>query len=214
MTIAAVLHPDVHLAWRQEDVVILHVAADTYSCLLGAGARLEAIRGSDGVRVLDPDLHHALSKAGLFIDRPMGLRPEIPTAARTLPSHSHPNLALRGAAALNAAWSTADFKRKTFAQAIDTVRRRNLRPRRPDLASTSVVTGAFEAVLPWIPGGGACLQRAYLLHAHLHHSGVQADWIFGVRTWPFLAHCWLQIGDMVIGDTVDRVSSFTPILRV
>lgn len=214
MTLSAVLHPDVHLAWREQDIVILNIAADTYSCLVGAGARLTPLPGSDGVRLTDPDLYSTLSGAGFFLDRPMGPRPEIPAAARNLEPRANPNIALSGAAALNAALSTAAFRRKTFAEAIDTVRRRNARKRPPDLMSVSVAVAAFEAVLPWMPRGGECLQRAYMLHSHLHQCGLQADWIFGVRTWPFLAHCWLQIGDAVVGDTVDRVSGFTPILRV
>ncbi len=214
MTLTAVLHPDVHLAWREHDIVILNIAADSYSCLVGAGPRLTPLLGSDGVRLTDPDLYSTLSNAGFFLERPMGPRPEIPAAARTLDLRPNPNIALKGAAALNAALSTAAFRRKTFAEAINTVRRRNARTSRPDLLSVSSAVAAFEAVLPWMPWEGECLQRAYVLHSHLHQCGLRADWIFGVRTWPFLAHCWLQIGDIVVGDTVDRVTGFSPILRV
>lgn len=39
-------------------------------------------------------------------------------------------------------------------------------------------------------------------------------WVFGVRTWPFAAHCWIQIGDLVVGDVLDRVRGYTPIRAV
>ncbi|WP_368664382.1 lasso peptide biosynthesis protein [Brevundimonas sp. EAKA] len=29
-----------------------------------------------------------------------------------------------------------------------------------------------------------------------------------------MAHCWVQVGDRVVGDTRERVSSFTPIMAV
>ena len=41
-----------------------------------------------------------------------------------------------------------------------------------------------------------------------------AVWVFGVRTWPFSAHCWLQIGDAVLDDDPERVGIYPPILAV
>jgi hypothetical protein len=36
--------------------------------------------------------------------------------------------------------------------------------------------------------------------------------VFGVRTWPFHAHCWLQCDDVVLDDQADRVAAYAPIL--
>ena len=46
----------------------------------------------------------------------------------------------------------------------------------------------------------------------LRRAGQNAAWVFGVRTWPFSAHCWLQIGDAVLDDDPERVSRYTPIM--
>jgi hypothetical protein len=46
----------------------------------------------------------------------------------------------------------------------------------------------------------------------LHAKGLDAHWVFGVRTWPFQAHCWLQCEDLVLDDQPDRVRAFTPIM--
>ena len=43
-------------------------------------------------------------------------------------------------------------------------------------------------------------------------EGIATQWLFGVRTWPFAAHCWLQIGNLVVGDRLERVRFYTPIL--
>jgi hypothetical protein len=40
------------------------------------------------------------------------------------------------------------------------------------------------------------------------------EWVIGVRTQPFGAHSWVQNGAVVLNDTPERVSSFTPILAV
>jgi hypothetical protein len=44
--------------------------------------------------------------------------------------------------------------------------------------------------------------------------GVLGSWVFGVQTLPFGAHCWVQLGDTVINDTVEHVRGYTPIMMV
>jgi hypothetical protein len=78
----------------------------------------------------------------------------------------------------------------------------------------AAVTAAFIRLMPWAPYQGACLHRAFLLLFMLRASGADAIWVFGVRTWPFSAHCWLQVGDSVLDDDPERVSLYTPILAV
>lgn len=77
----------------------------------------------------------------------------------------------------------------------------------------SRLVGATRISRTWVPGEGECLQRSFQLRHVLAARGVRADWVFGVRTWPFNAHCWLQIGDLVVGDRLARVRRYTPIMR-
>jgi hypothetical protein len=37
--------------------------------------------------------------------------------------------------------------------------------------------------------------------------------VFGVRTHPFEAHCWLEKDRVILDDTVEHVRWFTPIAR-
>ena len=60
----------------------------------------------------------------------------------------------------------------------------------------------------------ACLFDSLALVLFLRQLGVYPHWIFGVRTGPFAAHCWLQSGHIVLNDTVDNVRSYTPIMSV
>jgi hypothetical protein len=91
-------------------------------------------------------------------------------------------------------------------------------PRRPvarlDSTRVAAVTAAFTRLMPWVPGQGACLHRAFLLLFMLRRAGADAVWVFGVRTWPFSAHCWVQVGDAVLDDDPERVSRYTPIMAV
>jgi hypothetical protein len=60
----------------------------------------------------------------------------------------------------------------------------------------------------------ACLFESLAVIEFLASFGVDASWVFGVQTAPFCAHCWVQVGDAVINDTVERVRGFTPIMAV
>lgn len=82
-----------------------------------------------------------------------------------------------------------------------------------DLRETLRRASAFAALLPWAPWPGACLQRAYLLRLFLRRGGCDADWVFGVRTWPFRAHCWLEAEGVVLNDDPALIRAYSPILR-
>ena len=45
-------------------------------------------------------------------------------------------------------------------------------------------------------------------------DGVAADWVFGVRAQPFQAHCWVEVGTLLLSDALECIRGFTPILRV
>jgi hypothetical protein len=68
--------------------------------------------------------------------------------------------------------------------------------------------------LPYAPLPPKCLLRSFLLLRTLHRHGLDATWVFGVTTWPFRAHCWLQVDDLVLDDDADRILGFEPIMVV
>jgi hypothetical protein len=90
------------------------------------------------------------------------------------------------------------------------------RPQRPESAVAAVARDAraFDQLTPFVPFQGQCLFRSFLLLAFLRAGGGDADWVIGVRTYPFEAHCWLQAGDIVLDDAAERVCGFTPILVI
>ncbi len=70
---------------------------------------------------------------------------------------------------------------------------------------------AFWRMAPWLPIEGECLLRSALLMRFLQRRGLEADWVFGVRLWPFTAHCWVQLDGVCLNDDVERLTSYTPI---
>lgn len=60
----------------------------------------------------------------------------------------------------------------------------------------------------------ACLLDSLTLVHYLAAGDVYPQWVFGVRTTPFDAHCWVQRDEVVFNDTADRVRQYSPILLV
>ena len=211
------LTPGVHLAWLSRDIVTLNVKTDTYGLMTDAAHLVQP--GPDRrILAANADVLSALVEAGLItldvqdaITTPRACLPEIALAPGET---ARSPIGSRLAAAISALAATAHFHRSSLhhlLQASQKPRRFWPQANRPPLAEAY---SAFDAVSPWIPWEGQCLQRAFLLREHLLQCGHPAQWILGVRTWPFLAHAWVQVGPCVVGDSLERVRTFNPILVV
>lgn len=76
----------------------------------------------------------------------------------------------------------------------------------------------FEPIVAALIGAERIMQRAddclavgIAMSRMLARRKLAHRFVIGV-TLPFAAHCWIQAGDVVLTDTVERVSGFTPIL--
>lgn len=59
-----------------------------------------------------------------------------------------------------------------------------------------------------------CLFTSMVLLEFLARYGIAATWVFGVKTAPFAAHCWVQEGVFVLTDTPENIQTYLPILAV
>ncbi|WP_309630152.1 lasso peptide biosynthesis B2 protein [Brevundimonas sp.] len=203
--------PGVHLAEVDEDIIVLDLKADAYDCLMGGAGSIRLIEGG-GLEVSDPEVREALAAAGIATPTPHRTpRPRLMAPARELPRTG----SVSGLGTLQAVTAlviaTLGFRGQSLEAliAVDA----------PGPASTPLdeteldrLVCAVRSARPFVPFQGECLQRSFELRRLLAARGIASDWIFGVRTWPFAAHCWIQIGDLVIGDRLERVRFFTPIL--
>lgn len=204
--------PSIHLATIDEDVVVLDLAADRYQCLIG-GARVLTPAPDGRVTIEDPDIARQLSALGLVKDTPLAaprLPPVTPTGDVAEGADASALEVLRAGVSLAAA--VPRFRRCAL-PALLRLEIPMRDPSRADAARLATLVGAARRARPWVPFEGACLQRSFQLRRYLAGRGVATDWVFGVRTWPFAAHCWLQIGALVVGDRMERVRRFTPLLR-
>lgn len=205
-----------HLVTIGDDIVVLDARTSAYYCLPAASS---AVRVSPtGVVFDDPDLAEQFAEAGFLADTPSPdtLRTDLPNPRRDLGQRIAERPRLADVGLIFAAWLTmlpsyhlADFRRLS---------RRRGDPMAGDGQSQPTdeverLVATFERVLPWLPFQGVCLYRAFLLKQVLRWRGYPCRWVFGVRTWPFLAHCWLQIGDVALDDAAERLVAFSPIME-
>lgn len=212
---------DVHAAAVDEDLVFLNIASDAYLCLPG-GAEA-AILSPDRRRMAlsDPILANDLLGAGLIasgetdagIGAPCPVAPTRSALRSRYPGPTWSDVTEGSRALLDL---TRHYRGRSFATILASARSGANRPARTftsrgDLSDT---VERFHRWIPYAPVSAKCLLRSFLLLRFLHRHGHDASWVFGVRTWPFQAHCWLQVDDLVLDDQAERVVGYAPILAV
>jgi len=211
------LRADVHAVAIDDDLVLLDVAADTYLCAPGAADLLRAGR-SGRLEPASKAAAQALLDAGLAVVGPPSIlaRPALPRPSRG-PGQLAAAPAVPDARRLLA--SLADFqlhyRGRRFAQILQYIRTaRAARLLCREDEAVAAAAARFEAAAVWLPAPGKCLARSFLLIRFLQRSGLDADWVIGVRTWPFRAHCWVQLGDRALDEPPERLAAYHPICVV
>ncbi|HZZ31615.1 MAG TPA: lasso peptide biosynthesis B2 protein [Phenylobacterium sp.] len=211
----------VHACGVNGDLVFLNVARDAYVCLPD-GERLGRL-SDDGrdVAIGDPSLGAELAAAGLIHPAhdagaaPVGLgrRPAVRTPARSALKDRYDPPRVGDLTDMSRVLVDVllGYRGRSLAEILG-----NCGPALPD--PPRLTAGLFRTVddfhrwAPFAPTSAKCLLRAYMLLRLLRRGGEDALWVFGVRTWPFHAHCWLQCEDVVLDDHPERIRAFTPIM--
>ena len=82
------------------------------------------------------------------------------------------------------------------------------------LEHETFLVSVFEGWRAYYSRSYVCLFDSVCLLNFLARYGFFPSLVFGVIAEPFQAHCWLQEGDLVLNDTVERVTAYAPIMRV
>jgi hypothetical protein len=98
---------------------------------------------------------------------------------------------------------------------VEAVRERKARLRHGPVAEIRPLVAAFIRLRPlFYSVRAACLLDSLTLLHFLGAEGIGPEWVFGVKTEPFDAHCWVQQGEVILNDVPDRVRQYSPILVV
>ena len=172
------------------------------------------------------DVAEELLQAGLLRHAAQleGPQPPLPAAATRELEYSHRAQTDRRTQrhSLRAVWAMlrADIALRTIPlwRIAGRVRATKARPA-PDLSDpppweVESITSSLLHIRPWYPRNYLCLYDSLALMLLLGSFRIRADWLFGVREDPFIAHCWVQHKSTVLNDHLDRIRSFVPIMVI
>jgi hypothetical protein len=196
-------------------IVFLDTQADRYFCTphcAPSGARdLLALSGAS--LPLGPDQAAGLLKSGL-------ITPKCSAATKVAPRVQSAINAGRKEArvrdlpgVLHACFGARRQLQKPFARLLD------LRETQDACDSECVkhigaLLSSFEAWRIYDPQSRICLFDSIALRFFLRRRGIASRIVFGVKTRPFEAHCWVQRGNQIINERLERARSFQPILII
>ncbi len=206
------LRPGVHGVMVRQDLVLLDTRSDSYLCLPALGSAAIV----DGALCCAPAIAGQLREERLICDRrrahpyPVRPIPALPTRACRVEQAKAISPGAR--LAFISTWCALAAQRPEIS---DLALRMGGRPAGVlDHEALADRVDAFRRLLPAMPWVGACLFQSWLLLAFLRRGGHDATWVFGVRTWPFAAHCWLQAEDACLTDAPEALSAYHPILAI
>lgn len=213
------LKPHVHLADVDGDLVLMDAKRNQYFCIArdaAATVRGELV-GGNRFRGSAPLLDE-LEVAGLYgaLDSVSPFQAVPHLAESDLFGAAPEPLRLGEAFALTRAAGRAWRRLRVGRPSawLEVARRRNRRANGLEANAERIHTLARHAYLAraLFPGAARCLPNSMLLLELLALNGLGARWVFGVRTFPFEAHCWVEHDGVILNDTIDHVRWYTPIV--
>lgn len=230
----------VHFCFAGDHCVFLDLKKDRYSCLrntdvanLGLLVQGWPLAQSNGdlnrsaLQHVETMLHEMFSYGLVSPDRSKGKDATLVTIPRIESTLLKTDTEWEGpAVSLADAWNfltaaTASLhalRVRGLSCAVHRISRRETRGNavgRPlDLQEVRNLVVRFNMMRPYFPAKGICLIDSLILTSFLASYNIYPLLVFGVRTEPFHAHCWVQQGNTVFNDNVEHASSYTPIMAV
>lgn len=208
--------PRVHAVMHGRDLVVLDADRNDYVVLPLAERSVRLEPSGVGATIDDADLISELADAGLGTRaRGADRRPSLALLPADADLYDRPDPTVSVAFRAKMAILSARVSARLNSTQLSTIVEPRLSSEGQGAAADVIERAlVLRAVLPWLPFQGQCLYRAALLRAHLKNLAPRTCWVFGVSTWPFAAHCWVQFDGLVLNDRLLRVRRYTPILAV
>jgi len=209
-----ILLPHAFAARSGGDLVLLDVREDAYSLIVDAVPVDDcggAVLWPTGIRVRS-DAADAIVEAGMAVaDAPLdGPVPEVlGTIARRPWSPAARRPAGRDVLDLVIAWIGAAGTIRGGVPPHAFHRTRTTAA--PDRSFLAAQLDALSSARLLVPTPTRCLPACLIAQRFLGQRGIASELVFGVRTHPFVAHCWLEAGGLLLDDEPDRVVGYAPI---
>jgi Transglutaminase-like superfamily len=234
------LAPHVYPCVSGQHVVLMDLERDKYVAVVPAHRLARWVRGwpvgvgqtAESSRDVDEGADALVSQMlahGMLVSDPHVGKPAVPVSmARPQRSLVEFDLDVRPKTTAAQLWRFArsclqaqlSLKLRPIQSIVEGMRARKARqaarePQPADPARLRALVIAFARLRPlFYTLRSACLLDSLTLLHFLSAEGIHPEWVFGVKTEPFDAHCWIQQGEVLLNDVPDRVRQYSPILVV
>ena len=203
-------------------LVFLDVVADRYFAIDGA-ARDACLRLVQGRRVTSSDavVIDELRQSGLLQSAEGAATPQLCPTVRPVTSSPRdrlaktPGLQIIGAALIRYAIAIVDLRFRPLHVVLGNVSRsKQMMIGRDTTVATdpAAFATAFAHLDRVITSLDRCLPRSIALASAMIANGFAPDLVLGVKLRPFEAHCWVQLGGLLVSDDLGTIAPFAPIL--
>lgn len=212
------LAPGVGFCVAGSDLIFLDVTRDRYFML--RGERRAAFERLCAREPNDSEAMANLVETGLFArgDEATAIAPldvEVPTADLTSAPVPRTRLASITGAARSLLWARKAVLPGRLAASLDTLTaaKRAATGQSDDIRLAALASDYGEA-RRWVPIPPRCLVDSLALYRLSLRRGFAPSLIFGVRSNPFAAHCWLQSRSAVLTGTAEEAHNYRPVLAI
>lgn len=203
----------VRIADVDGDLVFLDIERDDYIAVARCDAVATSVALHGGPIDLGDDVLAALLEQGFLAVSPCSWSPEPRTTRKALMSQPPMAPSFRSMVHfLRAGFSTWQMMRREEMSWTTRLAEYGS-PSETSPAQVAALAAQFASLRAYAPRTGRCFIQSMMLMKFLAAHGVHASWVFGVRTHPFEAHCWVEWNEMVLNDTLDHSNWFSVIAR-
>ena len=212
------LAPGVGFCRAGDDLIFLDVRSDRYLQL--RGERRAAFERLCAREANDSDAMAGLIDTGLFARSEVAtaiapIEVEAPTADLATAPIPPTRLASIAAAARSLYWARKALLPGRLAATLEefAAAKRAGTGEADDLGLAKLASAYGEA-RRWVPVPPRCLIDSLALYRLSLRKGLAPTLVFGVRTNPFAAHCWLQSHSVVLTGTAEEAHNYRPVLTI
>ncbi len=209
------LSDHVYVADVDGDLVFLDARANAYYCIARSEtAPVRAVLAGAPAPADDPRIEPLIASGLLEMAETArvwtGVQHRTPYADFHLLGVADRPMGVRAWLGLAAAAVTG-WRARLWPKPVKWLTRRRAAPNQIPVTRAATIALEFDRLRPLVFGSGGCLVSSIMLLEYLRRHGIDADWVFGVRTFPFDAHCWVEFEGVVLNDVAEHVGWFTPI---
>lgn len=207
------LYPHVYGVLLGSDAILLDVQTDRYHALVEAVDR-DGSADSAGIdQILLPEAAEALIEADLAFRGSGRAFNDLKSPEKEFRALANDDErpAVRDGIDLIAALVTTGWRMRRGLPC------RSYHPSRAPAGTTRLVDvhlamAALCRIRLYVPTPRRCLPASLVTAMFLARRGFATQIVFGVRSYPFEAHCWVEHAGIVMDDTLDKVLAYRPIV--